>query len=229
MNLNLREAARALELTEGDVIRLVREGSLPACHVDDTYLFNPVELQEWAEQHHHKLGLGLVRTGPGPRETLRLADAVERGGIHYDLEGTNRSDILDEVARLPTIPPHVDRALLAEVLRNREGLASTGIGKGIAIPHPRDPLILHVERPIILLCLLRQSVDFGAIDGVAVNVVFTLLSPTTTLHLKVLSRLAYALHDEPIIELLRQRATSELILQRLRELDAAIDQSGGTR
>ena len=63
------------------------------------------------------------------------------------------------------MPDEVDRDFLLTVLEAREAMGSTGIGDGIAIPHVRNPILLHVKRPFVSLFLLKQPVDFDAIDG----------------------------------------------------------------
>jgi PTS system nitrogen regulatory IIA component len=225
MNWNLREAARALDMTEREVLRLVREGTLPACRIHDQYLFNPVELQVWGAERNHKLAADFIPPAGESPQMLSLAGAIERGGVHYDIAGSTRNEVLEAVAHLPGVPAHVDRGLLAEVLRSREGLASTGIGGGIALPHPRDPVVLHVETPIVLLCLLARDIDFKAIDGQPVRVLFTLLSPTIPLHLGLLSRLAHALHDDVLCQLLAERSARDAILTRIRELEIRMNGS----
>ena len=89
----------------------------------------------------------------------------------------------------------MDQDFLLRVLLAREALESTGIGDGIAIPHVRNPVVLHVSRPMITLCFLEQAVDYGALDGKPVNTVFSLISPTVRAHLRLLSRLSFALQD----------------------------------
>ncbi len=223
MNWNLREAARALDMTEREVLRLVREGTVPVCRINDQYLFNPVELQAWAAERNRKMAPDVLPPNGEPLQMLSLASAIERGGIHYNIAGSTRDEVLDAVAHLPGVPDHIDRGLLAAVLRSREGLASTGIGGGIAIPHPRDPLVFTVEAPIVLLCLLARGVDFKAIDGQPVMVLFTLLAPTIPLHLRLLSRLAHALHDDILCQLLAERSARDAIVTRIRELEIHVN------
>jgi PTS system nitrogen regulatory IIA component len=127
---------------------------------------------------------------------------------------------LEAVSKLPRIPAGVDRGLLYQLLVGREALASTGVGSGIAIPHPRDPVVVQVEEPSVFLCLLAQPVEFGALDGQPVHTLFTLLSPTIHANLQILSRLSFVLHDEAMVVLLRERAPEAAILDRLGLLEA---------
>jgi PTS system nitrogen regulatory IIA component len=108
---------------------------------------------------------------------------------------------------------------LLELLRAREMLASTGLGGGIAVPHPRSPIVLDVQvPPTMLLCFLQKPIDFGAIDGKPVWALFLLLSPTVPDHLRLLSQLSYALHDPKVRSLLKEHAPFEALIARLSEL-----------
>jgi PTS system nitrogen regulatory IIA component len=94
-------------------------------------------------------------------------------------------------------------------------MGSTGIGDGIAIPHVRNPIVLHVERPFVTLCLLRHPVDFGAMDGKPVHSLFMVVSPTVPAHLHILARLGFVLRDDVLRDMLRSRAPAEEILARV--------------
>jgi PTS system nitrogen regulatory IIA component len=91
-------------------------------------------------------------------------------------------------------------------------MGSTAIGNGIAVPHPRNPIIVNVAGPSITLCHLAQPIDYGAVDGIPVGVLFTLISPNTHWHLHLLSRLMYLLRDGRFTEALKRRAgTAEIV------------------
>ena len=104
----------------------------------------------------------------------------------------------------------------------REALASTGVGDGIAIPHVRNPIVLHVPRPTVTLCFLERPVDFGALDGKPVHCLFTLVSPTIRAHLHLLSRLAFALRDPGFHAVVQRQALRDEILTELRRVESAI-------
>jgi PTS system nitrogen regulatory IIA component len=118
------------------------------------------------------------------------------------------------VERLP-LPPEQDRQFLLAVLEAREALGSTGIGDGIAIPHVRNPIVLHVARPFLTLCLLRSPVEFGALDGKPVHALFMVVSPTVPMHLRILARLGFVLRDGTLRQMLGSGADAVEILERL--------------
>ena len=98
-------------------------------------------------------------------------------------------------------------------------MGSTGIGDGIAIPHVRNPILLHVDQPFVSLCLLRTPVEFGAIDGKPVHALFLVVSPSVPAHLKILAQLGFILRDPGMRELLARRAPTPEILARMRDLE----------
>jgi len=221
MDLSVRDVARLLNVSEETVYRWIRRGSLPTHRVHDQYRFNRVELQEWAALHKQRVSPELFRFEGAQEDGLSLRDAIERGGIFHGLAGDRREEVLQAVCELPGIPSRVNRRLLHQLLVAREALASTAVGEGIALPHPRDPVVVRVEKPVILLCFLSKPVDFQAMDRQAVRVLFTLLSPSVRIHLQLLAKLAFALHDEALKKLLRSAAPREAILERISALEQA--------
>jgi PTS system nitrogen regulatory IIA component len=220
MNVSLREAARLLQVSEKTLYRWIQKGVLPAYRLHDEYRFNRVELEEWAATHRRPLRLppaAPVAQSVPPN----LGAAITRGGIYYRVGGRTRDQVFDALVALPGIPRHINTPLLLEMLRTRERLASTAVGGGIALPHPRTPLVLGVDEPTVLLCFLEHPVDFGALDGKRVTVLFLLLSPTVEAHLQTLARIGFVLHDPTFRRLLERQAAPEAILARLAALRPA--------
>ena len=134
------------------------------------------------------------------------------GGVFYRIGGTDKSSALASMVEVMQLPEEVDREHLLQVLLAREKLASTGVGDGIAIPHVRSPIVLHVPRPTMTLCFLEPAVEFGALDGKPVQTLFTLVSPTVRAHLHLLSQLAFALRDDRFKVLVAREGQREEIL-----------------
>ena len=224
MELSLRDVARLLDVSEDVVARWVRQRELHAVRVGGHYRVNKVELQEWAAARGLRVSPELYAPEGHVEQLPSLHAALERGQIHYHLEGTQRDEILRSVVGLPSIPAGIDRNLLFELLLSREQLASTGIGAGIAIPHPREPLVVQINEPIVVLAFLMQPVDFEAIDSLPVSTLFVLLSPSVRVHLQMLSRLMCALHDTLVRDLLQDKLPAAAILQRVAELEETSEQ-----
>ena len=101
-----------------------------------------------------------------------LYESLDHGDIVYDLPGGDRDAVLQSLVEAMRLPPDADRASLLAMLREREELASTGIGDGIALPHVRNPVILSMPEPVVTLAFLAPPVDFGALGRKPVRILF---------------------------------------------------------
>jgi PTS system nitrogen regulatory IIA component len=221
--LTVRDAAALLNVSEKSVYRWIKQGVLPAYRVDDQYRINRTELLEWATER--KLHVSPEIFSEPEREgelAPTLEQALRAGGIHDRIAGRDKAAVLRAVVELLQLPDDVDRKFLYEVLLAREALGSTGVGDGIAIPHVRNPIVLHLSQPIVTLCFLEQPIDFGAIDGQPVHTLFTLISPTVRAHLHLLSRLAFVLRDPRFAAAVRAQASPDEIHDALRAAETAV-------
>lgn len=221
MQLTLRQAASYLGVGESTARRWIAERALPVHEANERLYLNAVELWEWAVEHGVAVSRSLLEHATrAPDAVPPMSVLIRAGGIFYDIEATDKRDVLREfVARLP-LPPEQDRETLLAVLEAREAMGSTGIGDGIAIPHVRNPIVLHVEEGFVTLCLLRHPVDFGAIDGKPVHALFMVVSPTVPVHLRILGQLGFILRDDVLRGMLQQRAPSEDIIGRIEMIEA---------
>lgn len=232
MELSVREASRILRVPEKQIFRWIDEGALPAYRVDEQYRFNRAELLEWATARQITTSGDLFHAPGGEGEPLPgLPEALEAGGIFYQVHGADRESVLRSVVQLLKLPANVDREFLFQTLLAREALGSTGVGDGIAIPHVRNPIVLHVLAPSITLCFLDKPVDFGAVDGQPVHTLFSLISPTVRTHLHLLSRLAFALQRPEFKGVVSRRGPKDEILKAARQVEAGLQDGapGGGR
>jgi nitrogen PTS system EIIA component len=201
----------------------VNQGTLPAYRVNEQYRFNRAELLEWATSRKMNVSPEIFSEPESSAVPLpSLVEALQAGGIFYRIGGTDKESVLRAVVEILHLPEEVDRDFLFRVLLAREALESTGIGDGIAIPHVRNPVVLHVSRPMITLCFLEHAVDFGALDGKPVNIVFSLISPTVRAHLRLLSRLSFALQDAEFKAAVIRQGSREEVLTEARRVEAAL-------
>src|SRR5437667_1379425 len=223
MQLNIRDLTKLLNVAESTVARWIKQRGLPAQQVGGQYRVNRAELLEWATANNVRVSLELFDHLEADAETVPLlAEALEAGGIHYQLPDTNKDRALRALVQVLPLPDGLDRELLLRLFLAREASASTAIGDGIAIPHVRNPIVLHVARPAVTLAFLSQPVDFGALDGKPVHVLFSIISPTNRSHLQLLSRLSFALHDGGLRETVARKAPREEIMQEIRRVEASM-------
>ena len=223
MQLTARDVAQLLAVSEKTVYRWVAQRKLPAYRVNEQLRFNRAELLEWASVNKARVSPELfAEPESAAAAPPSLDQALRDGGIHYRVGGDDMRGVLRSIVELMRLPEEVDRAFLLDVLVAREALQSTGIGDGIAIPHPRSPIVMHISRPSVTLCFLERPVDFGALDGQPVRALFTLVSPTARAHLQLLSRVAHALRDDGFRGLITGVASRDEILAAAAAIDGAV-------
>jgi nitrogen PTS system EIIA component len=223
MQLTLRQAASYLNVPESTARRWITTRGLPAHRVNERLHCNPVELWEWAVEQGVPVSESLLdHARRHPESVPPLTELLAVGGIHREVDGQSKADVLRAMVAVLPLPSDVDRDFLVSVLEAREAMGSTGIGDGIAIPHVRNPILLHVAHPFVTLCLLRHPVEFGALDGQPVVALFVVVSPNVPSHLRILAQLGAVLHDDELRSLLRTAAPAAAIRGRIAALEATL-------
>jgi PTS system nitrogen regulatory IIA component len=213
MQLSVKDAAGLLNVSEKTIYRWIQQGAIPVYRVNEQLRFNRAELLEWATARRIQLSPQIVAEPESTNGSQpNLTAALTAGGIAYHVGGTDKPVVLRNVIQAMSLPELVDRELVYEVMLARESLGSTGIGDGIAIPHVRNPMVLHVPRPFVCLCFLEHPIDFEAIDSQPVHTLFSVVSPTVREHLHLLSRLGFLLQDREIRDALQRQPSRDEIL-----------------
>jgi len=222
MQLDVRGAAAVLKVPESTIYRWINERNLPAKGVEGQYRFGRTELLEWATVHKVGLSPDLFNEETGSQEHPLLSEALESGGIFYDIPGNDKDGVLRAVVDNMSLPEGVDADLLLQLFLAREAIGSTAVGGGVAIPHPRQPVVLPVAKPLLSLCFLATPIDFGAASGEPVHTLFVLLSPTIAIHLQMLAWIAGLLQNERFRGVLTARKTRKEILSEIRRVEKAL-------
>ncbi len=228
MELIVRDVSALLKVSEKTVYRWISQRKLPAHRINEQYRFNRTELLEWATANRIPVSTDILKE-EHPESLPGLADALWTGGIFYRVEGSNKTAVLTEVVRIISLPDAVDRKFLLEVLLARESLGSTGVGDGVAIPHVRNPIVLHVQHPMVALCFLEHPIDFQAIDGRPVDTLFTIVSPTVRAHLHLLARLSFALQQPDFKAAITKKALREELFKTASEIDLRLENAQSKR
>lgn len=223
MQLSVKDAAGILNVSEKTIYRWIKQGVVPAYRINEQFRFNRAELLEWATQRRIQVSPDIFAEGEQGKAPLpTLIEALKAGGIAYRVEGGDQASVLRAVVDILNLPEEVDRDFLYQVLMARETLGSTGIGDGIAIPHVRNPVVLHVARPTVTLCFLEHPIDFHAIDSRPVDTMFAIISPTVKAHLHLLSRLGFVLRNPEFRAAVKGRSTREAIMESLAAAESSI-------
>ena len=137
-----------------------------------------------------------------PERPMTITDLVAPEAILPALKVNSKKQALQELAaRAAALTGQNERAIF-EVLLQREKLGTTAVGYGVAIPHGKLP---KLEKLFGLFARLERPIDFEAMDGQPVDLIFLLLAPegAGADHLKALARIARLLRDQDVAKKLR--------------------------
>jgi nitrogen PTS system EIIA component len=154
---------------------------------------------------------------------MHLSEVLDFDAIKTSLPGGNKRSLLQQLANLAGQRLALDSAAILASLTEREQLGSTGFGQGVAIPHGK---VEGLNRIYCLFARLAEPVDFKAIDGKPVDLVFLLLSPPDAgaEHLKALAAISRVTRHMPTLEKMRgarSRDALAAVLMGADERDAA--------
>lgn len=221
MKIDIINAAKLLGMSEKMLQRWARQGKIPAEKHSGVLWFRQEKLEKWAHKRN------VLIHSDSPKDTdddsisveVSLFHAMNRGGVFFDLPGEDSKEVLKFAIAKMDLSVEMDREVLLDELLQREKLASTGIGNGVAIPHPRHPMEHFPPGGMIATCFPKKEISFNSLDGKPVFILFIMLSINTKLHLNMLSRLSFCLRDNDFISFLKSCQNAESLLARVQEIE----------
>lgn len=216
MELRIHDIVNLLNVPEKKVHKWIKEKSIPFETINHEYRFNITKLEEWVLENRMPVTqqfLDLVSTGI----PMKLSELITRGGILYDVPGTTMKDALTSCVSLMKKSADMTNDMLLSSLLEREELLPTAVGNGIAIPHPRNPLITNVTSEQVTLAYLNSELDTVTPDNIPVHALFIVLSANHRRHLEILSRLAFFCQNHTFLHMLLGHPHDESIIALIKE------------
>ena len=153
---------------------------------------------------------------------MKFADFVSREAVLADLTASDKEGTIHEMVQAlqeaGSIQGDEQESIVKAILK-REELGSTGIGRGVAVPHTKHPSVEHL---VGMVAVSKEGVDFASLDGEVVHLFFLLISPPDRPgdHLRALENISRQLRDETFCRFLKQAKSAEEIRQLLNEADS---------
>jgi len=152
---------------------------------------------------------------------MKFADFILNDAVKAEIKATDKQGVIREVVQSILDAGGIkkeDHEGIVKAIINREELGSTGIGRGIAVPHAKLP---GVKRLVGCVAVSADGVDFDSLDGEKVQLFFLLISPSDCPgdHLRTLEHITRQLKDDTFCRFLKQSKTKEDILSLLEESD----------
>lgn len=215
MELSATDLSHCLGVTPDTVSRWHKQGKLPVSRKGAGYVFIKKDMERWARKNN--ITLDFVRSGEEKKKEtgmISLVQAVQAAGVHYDIQGRDVETVFaSAVSRMAFIPDAHKQDLLSRLLE-REAALSTGIGNGIAIPHPRVQAD-YISAPAVFVGYLAEPLDYRALDNRPVSILFFLLCPDLKVHLHLLSVLSFCLRNDRFVDFLKSRPDQDLMIEKI--------------
>jgi PTS system nitrogen regulatory IIA component len=150
---------------------------------------------------------------------MQLADLIGPEAVIASLKVKTKKQLLQELSARAARLTGLEERYIFDTLLQRERLGSTGLGQGIAIPHGK---FSGLRRMVGIFARLAEPVDFEAVDGAPVDIVFLLLAPegAGADHLKALARISRLLREGQAVDKLRASKDAAALYAVLTEADA---------
>ncbi len=197
----MKDVMDIFELPEKEIVRFIKSKAFPVHTINHQNLFNKEEIQEWAIKNNITLSEKLLSLA-GSELPVSLSGLIQKGGIIYGVRGKDSRELLTEAVGRMNLPPELTVEDVLASLIEREEMMPTGVGRGIAIPHPRTPIIADVDHESITVCSVAGTVDYHSVDGRNVHTLFIILSANAKRHLEILSKLLFLCQQPKFVNML---------------------------
>ena len=152
---------------------------------------------------------------------MKFADFVSPDAIKAGLEADTKDSAIEEMLAALVAANRIapeDTESILKAIKKREELGSTGIGRGVAVPHTKHP---SVDKLVATVGISGEGVDFDSLDGEKVQLFFLLISPPDrpSDHLRALENISCQLRAESFCRFLKQSKTVDEVKQLLEEAD----------
>jgi PTS system nitrogen regulatory IIA component len=236
-NMTLEDFARHVGLDAREVKKLAERDKIPAQKVAGKWRFNRARVTEWLQQEMLDLDIdesrlraiekAMSEAGTRDIDQHLVTAMMSVNGIDLALPAKTKSSVLLELAGLADRTGLLwDQPGLLTALQARESLCSTALPKGIAIPHPRQPMEYVSSEPFICFARVGRGIGFGSPFGDLTDLFFLICCHDDRQHLHVLARLMRMLEDA-VIEGLRHAETPEEALALLIEREELVAKQHG--
>ncbi len=219
MDLKIEDILRLIPVSESTMLQWIKERKIPAYKIRNQYYFNRAEIEEWilTNRIHVSENILHIRLTEKP---VSLIGLLNHGGVHYDIAGDSVEDSIRNAVAAIRIPADVKPEDVCIALIQREEMMSTAVGKGIAFPHPRCPIISDLDSESLSICFLKNKVDYKALDGEPVRVLFVIISSNSRRHLEILSKISFLCQKNDFVSMLHNHADESFIREYIEKIES---------
>jgi PTS system nitrogen regulatory IIA component len=189
--LTLAEIANYLKVAEKTVLRMIQKDEIPCVKIASQWRFDKGLIDDWILNKMNTIHTddltNLMQIDP---DSVPLSRLTSEEFILTDLVQGDAESVLRALSK-----PLVDAGLVNDhdafviKLLSRENMISTGLGNGVAMPHIRNPRENTSSRPVIVIGICKDGIEFGALDGKPVKLFFLIYTNNEIAHLRIIAKI----------------------------------------
>jgi len=222
--MTLSEVAEYLKVAEKTVLRMVHRNEIPSLKIASQWRFLKPVIDDWLiskMKDSRKSDLvTILETDPSILPVSRFTDA---SCINTDIHPGTKSEVLKQLLR-PLKEQKVlenDQEFLEKLLQ-REHMASTALGRGVAVPHVRDPETISHDKPLLGIGICSKGTYFDSIDGDKTYLFFLIYINSVAVHLRTLSKLSLLFQKDDFIKSMKEAKTAAEVMGILIQFDSVL-------
>jgi len=212
--MTLSEVALYLRLAEKTVLRMVHKGQIPCAKVASQWRFLRSMIDDWLIAKMRVVPQNdLARLIESSPEVVPLSRLLNAEYVVLGLRPESKEEVLRQLVQPLLRSRFIDREkpFLVKLLE-REKIVSTAVGKGVAIPHLRNPQDNPGGGPVLVVGVCREGTDFEALDGEKTHLFFLLCTDSEVVHLRVLAKVnRIAARKEAMVRLIGAESPVEVL------------------
>jgi nitrogen PTS system EIIA component len=210
-------------IPDKEVQQLVKNQELPFQFIHDKVVFNKHQIIEWA------LGRNLPVNVSGHKKLSEyhietVSTLLNKDSFHNKCD-LNESSYIEQMISKIKFEKNVDNEIIIQLLKSREAMMSTAIGNGVSLPHPRVPLMVGKNKPLINFFFPTKPLNLQSIDGKPVHTLILLISQTIKQHLSLIAHLSFLLSNETFRFSLENRLDCREILDIIKKIEETRNKS----
>ncbi len=225
--MTLAEVARYLKLAEKTVLRMVHKGEIPCAKVASQWRFLRPMIDDWLVAKMQVIPKNdLARLIENGSDTVPLSRLIREELIVLDVRPGGKQEVLGQLVQ-PLVENNLvdEKERFLEKLMDRERMVSTAVGRGVAVPHLRNPRENPGGGPVLVVGICRAGTDFGSPDGEKTHLFFLICTDSEVVHLRVLARFNSIVRKGDTVSRLIRSNTRAEVMQTLLQME----QEGGKR
>lgn len=215
--MTLSQVASYLKVAEKTVLRMAHKGEIPCAKVASQWRFVKPMIDNWLLSKmkyfnpDHELGGILVQD---ERALIPVTRLLHRAFVVCDLKpGSIEQVLIQLIEPLSQGGIISDKKAYLNKLLVREQLLTTALGKGIALPHIRNPRENPHGITLIVVGICKQGTDFGALDDLATHLFLLLCTDSEKLHLRILAQVNRIINDDALVKELIHAPDEQAVIE----------------